>query len=204
MKAVILVLAAMASAATIAIVFRPIIPVTPALAAPIVARTVTLEAHATKAIELSAHKLSPTRKKLIATMISGIAERTFDNREHSEWWITLLAVESGYDGRARSSTGAIGIGQLIASYREDFGKECGFTDVDKDDLSDDYVNATLSACYFKTMIARNDGSVSLALVAYNAGPHSSDLRKAKSGSSPGLEPSQYTTRAVIHKEQVSK
>ncbi len=167
-------------------------------------RPMSLLVHSQKAIELSAPNLSVVRKKLIATMIAGIAESTFATRDHAEWWITLLGIESRYDGRARSPTGAVGIGQLIPSYREDFGKACGLTEVNKEDLADDYVNATLSACYFRTMIEKNDGSIPLALISYNAGLHSKDLQRAKSGTAPGIEPSAYTTRAVIHKEQVDK
>jgi soluble lytic murein transglycosylase-like protein len=144
------------------------------------------------------------RKKLIALMIADIAEDVFESREHQEYWISLIGVESGYQGTAKSSTGAIGLGQLIPSYRADFGRDCGLTEVDRADLDDDFTNAYLSACYFRTMIVNNAGSIPLAFVAYNAGPYSKDLKKAKAGASPSLEPSAYTTRALIHKDKASK
>ena len=160
-----------------------------------------LETHAERAIELSAPKLSSVRKKLIATMITGIAERHFTSREHQEWWITLLGVESGYVGRSRSSTGAIGIGQLIPSYKADFGRTCGLTEVDREDLDDDFVNATLSACYFRAMIDKADGNIPLALTMYNAGPHSSGAAAAKRAEAPNEESSKYVTKAWLRKNR---
>ena len=154
---------------------------------------------------LSAPKMTQTKNKLISLMIADIAQRTFTDRTHQEYWITLLGIESGYENKARSTTGAIGIGQLIASYRADFGKDCGFTDASRDDLDDVYVNASLSACFFRSLIIANDGAIPLALISYNQGLYSKDLHKAKNGASPSLEPSAFTTRAFVkHAQQADK
>lgn len=133
-------------------------------------------------------------------MIAGIANEVFKEREHKEYWIALLGVESGFDNRAKSHAGAVGIGQLMPAYRADFGKGCGITEVDKEDLQDTYTNAYLSACYFRTLIEET-GSIPLASCAYNAGLNSTDLKRAMSGIAPGQEPSAYVTKIWIAKER---
>ena len=157
----------------------------------------------TRAIALANPKLSSVRIKLSASMITQIAESTFTERSHQEFWITLLGVESRFDGKAKSPTGAIGLGQLIPSYYRDFGKSCGLEDVEKEDLHDDYTNATLSACYFKAQIEQQGGNVPLALVSYNAGLHSKDLKKAKAGVATSLEPANYVSKVMIQKAKLS-
>lgn len=156
-----------------------------------------------KAIALANPKQSAVRNTVIATLVTQIAESTFTERSHQEFWITLLGVESRFDGKAKSPTGAVGLGQLIPSYYRDFGKSCGLEDVDKVDLYDDYTNALLSACYFKKQIEDQGGNVPLALVAYNAGLHSKDLKKAKAGVATSLEPANYVSKVMIQKAKLS-
>lgn len=156
---------------------------------------------AERAIALAAPKRSSVKNKLTASMITQIAESTLTERSHQEFWITLLGVESRFDGKAKSPTGAIGLGQLIPSYYRDFGKSCGLEDVEKEDLHDDYTNATLSACYFKAQIEQQDGNIPLAIIAYNCGLHCADMKRAKAGLAPsGKEPSEYLNKVVLQRE----
>ena len=151
-----------------------------------------------RAIDLANPKLSPVRKKLIAKLVTGIAEQTFQDRLHQELWITLLRVESRYQGSAKSHVGATGIGQLMPQYRADFGKTCGLTELDATDLADDYTNATLSACFFKELIERNEGNVPLALVSYNAGAYSTALKNIKQGASANHETANYVAKIWVN------
>ena len=78
----------------------------------------------------------------------------------SPWLIDAVArTESGYDADAVSSAGAIGVMQLMP----DTARELG---VDPRDPSQNILGG---AAYLRQMLDRFDGSVELALAAYNAG-----------------------------------
>jgi soluble lytic murein transglycosylase-like protein len=137
-------------------------------------------------------------------MLADIATNVFTVQEHREYWIALLGAESRYSQDARSVTGAVGIGQLILTYRNDFAAACGLGEMNKSDLSDTYTNAYLSACYFRQQIEKT-GSIPLALVAYNAGINSNDLKRTKQGKAPSHEPSGYSLRVWhLHTATTSK
>ncbi len=160
---------------------------------------------AEESIRLARPDNSTVRNKLIALMIASIAEQVFSERLHREIWFSVLEVESAYKRKAKSSTGAVGIGQLIPSYKADFGKTCGLTDVRREDLDDEYINAYLSACYLKEQITAQNGNIGLALAAYNAGPNSSDLKNAQTGRAMGHEPAAYVSKVLIqHAKQKDK
>ena len=141
---------------------------------------------------------------MLVSMLSGIADTVFAEPEHRAYWLALVGTESRYDGRSRSPTGAVGLGQLIVSYRGDFGKDCGFTDATPEDVTDDYTNAYLSACFFRSLIKRHDGNIPLALVSYNQGAYSADAKRAASGASVSLEPANHATRTWITKTKITQ
>jgi soluble lytic murein transglycosylase-like protein len=134
-------------------------------------------------------------------MVAHVAAQVFTERSHQEFWIALLGVESRYESSARSPAGAVGLGQLMPQFAKDFGAACGLPDVSEKDLTDDFTNALLSACYFKSLIDSHDRSIPMALVAYNAGAYSKSLERAKAGGSPVEETSAYVTRIWIKKNQ---
>ena len=115
-------------------------------------------------------------------------------------WLIVLAMESKFDGRPHSETGARGIGQLIPSYVHDFGLSCGLTNVHASDVADDATNALLSACYFKKLVTQYNGLVTVALAAYNAGLHSNDVHNFKRLSSMSNEPANYVAKYSLIKE----
>ena len=163
-----------------------------------------IEAQVRRSIELSAPKISTARQAMYIDLVTQVALRRFATQERRDWWIALLGVESGFDSSRRSPTGATGLGQLIPSYRNDFGAACGITGVDVRDLTDDYVNLNLSACYFNKLIDDNGGNIPLALVSYNQGQFSQSYRNAKRGGAPNQEAAAYVTRVAIKKARVSR
>jgi hypothetical protein len=159
-----------------------------------------LRGYVERAVEMGAVGVSTGRKSLLIDMLRQIAEQRFSDPQHRFYWVALIGAESAYNSKAKSHAGAVGLGQLIPRYRQDFGASCGVTDITEADIQDDYVNLWLSACYFRALIEQQ-GTVPLALVAYNAGMNSADLKKAKSGASPSTEPSAYVTRIWIKEQQ---
>lgn len=158
----------------------------------------------TRSIAAANPKLSEARKTLLAKMLTGIATEIFVDREHAVYWIVLLGVESGYDGKLVSPVKATGIGQLMPQYADGFAKNCGLGSIVPTDINDDYTNAYLSACEFKRLIELNSGSVPLALVAYNAGSHSHSSKQAKKGDAPVAETSAYVAKTVLRKDQMER
>jgi len=145
------------------------------------------------------------RGRVTFPLLARIAEATYPDSEKSQMdWLIVLAMESKFDGDLTSETGARGIGQLIPTYAHDFGVGCNLTQVDADDLRDDATNALLSACYLKTLVEAHEGMVTLALAAYNAGLHSSDLVHYKRLSRMSNEPANYVARYSLIKESLDR
>jgi Tfp pilus assembly protein PilN len=78
--------------------------------------------------------------------------------------LSMAKVESGYDHRAVSRKGAIGVLQLLPQY------VCQEYDVTPDMLFDPEVNIRIGLEYMKWLLMRFDENLDLSLAAYNAGP----------------------------------
>lgn len=150
-----------------------------------------------RSLEIAKPHISAGRRAALIDIIPHVAVSRFGNPEHQKFWIALVGAESGYDTKARSVTGAVGLGQLIPSYRNDFGAACGLTGLDTTDVQDDFVNLNLSACYFNKLIADNGGDIALAMVSYKTGPFSQETKDAKAG-----RPVKEDTRSYI--EHISR
>lgn len=72
----------------------------------------------------------------------------------------VIVVESGFNARARSPKGAVGLMQLMPSTAHRFGAS---------DLYDPRQNVVAGAMYLKFLMIRFGNNVRLALAAYNAG-----------------------------------
>ena len=101
-------------------------------------------------------------------------------------WVSLfranVEVESGYDPAARSSAGALGLGQLMPATAVELGV----------DPHDPVQNLDGSARYLLAMLDRF-GEPSLALAAYNAGPDA----VARHGGIPPFPETQAHVRKVL-------
>lgn len=160
---------------------------------------VVINDYATELVNTHGRDVSPGRKQMIINMITDVAMTTLRTEDERKYWLALLGVESRYNNTAKSPVGAVGLGQLLPQYANDFGKSCGIAEVQQNDVQDSYTNAHLSACYFRLLIDKNHGSIPLALVAYNAGPSSADLKKAKMGAAMSNEPANYATKVWLTK-----
>jgi soluble lytic murein transglycosylase-like protein len=132
-----------------------------------------------------------------------VAETRIASRETQEFWIALVGVESQFDSTAKSPVGAVGLGQLMPKYQSDFAKACGLPEFVEADLRHDFVNLTLSACHFNSLVKKFE-SIPLALISYNAGEYSPSIKRAKLGAAPAAEPSAYTTKVWLKHSQATK
>jgi soluble lytic murein transglycosylase len=96
-------------------------------------------------------------------------------RGHAEQYdldATLLAAviyrESEFDADARSSSGAIGLMQLLPDTAEGIAQLTGGTQFELDDLYDPEINVRYGSFYLRRLLRKYDDE-RLALAAYNAG-----------------------------------
>ncbi|MFJ4348471.1 transglycosylase SLT domain-containing protein [Pseudomonas sp. NPDC089401] len=73
----------------------------------------------------------------------------------------LIKAESGYNPKARSAAGAVGLMQLMPDTAKEMGVE---------DILDPEDNVQGGARYIKRMLTLFDNDITLAVAAYNAGP----------------------------------
>lgn len=79
---------------------------------------------------------------------------------------SVILVESKYNNDAVSSTGALGVMQLMPDTADWISEESGLP---SKDLKNPEENIPLGAWYLNFLIAKYDGNLVLALAAYNAG-----------------------------------
>lgn len=98
---------------------------------------------------------------------------------------SVVAVESSFDSRAVSSTGAQGLGQLLPSTARDLGVKNAFDPAD---------NLMGTARYLAWLLALWNGRADLALASYTAGP---EAVRREVASGHGLEPDQSRYVQVV-------
>lgn len=87
----------------------------------------------------------------------------------------LVRQESAFDVGAHSRAGARGLMQLMPATARKIAKDLRIKDHSTDRLTEDpFHNLTLGSAYLGEMLTRYDGSMVMALAAYNAGPHRVD------------------------------
>lgn len=112
--------------------------------------------------------------------------------------MALAMIESGFNHKARSPMGAVGIWQFIKSTAENYGLSVGQVTDDRKDL----ILSTLAAARHLKDLYEIYGDWYLALAAYNAGPGTVDRLMARLGTNDFWEISrsgrlcQETTRYV--------
>lgn len=82
----------------------------------------------------------------------------------------IVRTESGFDNRARSRAGAVGLAQLLPSTAADVARrQLGERAPAPDDLLDPDLNLRLAAHYLAYLIDRTGGRLAAAIAGYNAG-----------------------------------
>jgi peptidoglycan lytic transglycosylase len=100
--------------------------------------------------------------------------------------LALIRQESSFDRGAVSPSGARGLMQLLPSTAMQEATTLGATVTPVALTTDATRNMQLGTAYLRQLLARFDGSLPLALAAYNAGPHKVDQWIAQNGApAPG-------------------
>jgi soluble lytic murein transglycosylase-like protein len=107
----------------------------------------------------------------------------------------VVAVESGFDPRAVSDRGAIGLMQVLPATGERYGVTGDARRSVADKLRDPAINVRTGARYLRDLLARFPDAPALALAAYNAGEGSVELH---GNSVPPFRETQQYVRLVQH------
>lgn len=98
--------------------------------------------------------------------------------------LAVAEVESGFDDRARSRKGAVGLLQVMPATGEAVAGRLGLRAWSLREAKD---NALIGGQYLKELLSRYRGDVHLALAAYHAGPKRVDAWRKKGRGLPGAE-----------------
>jgi soluble lytic murein transglycosylase-like protein len=143
---------------------------------------VTVEPGATSVKTGAAIKAKPNAD--LRRLIDSVASRT---KLPAELLHAVIAVESGYDAKARSPKGAMGLMQLMPATAQRFGVRDPFAPVD---------NVQGGASYLKWLLDLFEGDLELALAAYNSGEQA--VLKAGRRIPPFPETQAYVPRVLAY------
>jgi soluble lytic murein transglycosylase len=108
--------------------------------------------------------------------------------------------ESKFDPNAVSSSGAVGLMQLLPDTAKGIAQYTGGSKFRVQDLYDPEINVRYGAFYLKRLLGKYDGDVRLALAAYNAGQANVDSW-VKEGKGIAFEETRAYVNAVIDLRQ---
>ena len=121
--------------------------------------------------------LYSSRFNIAADMAALIYDTAVEERIDPEIGFRLIKVESGFNSRAVSSAGALGLAQVLPNTARYF-----VPDLDDHQLFDRALNLRIGFRYLHDLIVTFEGDLPLALTAYNRGP--SRLRQLLAGGIP--------------------
>ena len=112
----------------------------------------------------------------------------------------VIYQESKFDATARSSSGAVGLMQLLPATAEGIALHTGGTKFRLSDLDDPEINVRYGSWYLRHLLDKY-GNEQLALAAYNAGQHNVDTWQAAGEGIQFAETRDYVAR-VEHLKKV--
>jgi hypothetical protein len=149
--------------------------------------------------------LSDVRRNVVARSIVNVANDIFSSLDEKKQFVVMIAIESKFNTEAKSSAGALGLTQIMPQYAREFGTACGIKDLRDEDMIHPDVNLILGACRFKALLDAFSGQPVPALVAYNAGLASNQLKQLQSLKEiTNTETASYVVKWIYVKDQADK
>lgn len=149
--------------------------------------------------------ISNALKQVIAQALVRITNSVFDNPEHRKAFVAVVAIESEFLRTAQSPTGPRGLSQVAKAAFKEGLQDCGITDIKDNDVWEMDINLYAGACYFKTLLEKSGGDPYIAIVAYNQGLNSTDMKTySRTGWMDGKEALKYVARFNYLKRTVKE
>ena len=149
-------------------------------------------------------KLSDARKQILAKAIVRVANDIFDKEEERHAFISIIAIESGFQRFVQSPTGPKGYSQIAKKSFHEAMTDCGVTDIKEDDVWETEINLYAGACYFRKQLENNNGDTYMAMIAYNQGPSSDSLKTyTKNGTLDNIEVLKYMAKFTFLKRTLT-
>jgi hypothetical protein len=149
--------------------------------------------------------LSDVRRNVVARSIVNVANDIFSSLDEKKQFVVMIAIESKFNTDAKSPAGALGLTQIMPQYAREFGTACGIKDLRDEDMIHPDVNLILGACRFKALLDAFNGQPVPALVAYNAGLASNQLKQLQSlREITNTETASYVVKWIYVKDQADK
>ena len=106
-----------------------------------------------------------TRYRIAADLASAVYDIALSEGLRPEIAFPLVRLESGFDLRARSNVGAVGLAQVLPSTARLYEPT-----LTEEQLYDRDTNLRIGFRYLKDLLDRYEGDIERALLAYNRGP----------------------------------
>jgi soluble lytic murein transglycosylase len=155
-------------------------------------------------MEVVGVKTSKTDQALTVEMLDRVTKKVYgDDSDTARGFITLVAIESRFDNKAKSHAGAVGLAQIVTRYAQEFAKHCDM-EINDNDVATPEINLMLGACLFRSL-KQEYGNTSIALAAYNSGRFSSQVKQLKAQSNiTNIETANYILKNHYLQELVKK
>lgn len=142
---------------------------------------------------------------VLKEQINRIAQKNLPSREAQEAFLLLICIESAFDSKAKSKSGAIGLTQIMPKLANSFAEECGLKGP-VTNLADSELNLLLGSCHFQQLLNQFRGNVALALSAYNSGASSKTTANLAALKTSGIHPetAAYIVRYTLIKEKLKE
>lgn len=82
---------------------------------------------------------------------------------------SIIKAESGFKEDVKSSSGAIGLMQIMFPTAQEIARKIDIQDLTEEQLYEAEKNIMIGTKYFATLLETYNGNVNLAIIAYNAG-----------------------------------
>ena len=120
-------------------------------------------------------------KNTLIKQIVDVANSVFKGQARKKQFVTMIGIESAFNSEALSPVGATGLTQVMPQYAADFANHCSYIDIDLEDIELPEVNLMLGACRFNYLLNQYNEDIELALIGYNAGENSRQMKQALKG-----------------------
>lgn len=82
---------------------------------------------------------------------------------------SIIKAESGFKENVKSSSGAIGLMQIMLPTAQEIAKKIDIQNLTEEQLYEPKMNIIIGTKYFATLLETYDNNINLAIIAYNAG-----------------------------------